>query len=92
VHALGHVGGEAVDGRALAEDGLEVGRRQRGGVERAEPLLYRERAGEGLLDGDLLVEHEAHEQGHRVRRDQRVGLVGLGEVETFGHDRIVSSR
>jgi hypothetical protein len=91
VHALGHVGREAVDGGPLAEHGLELGRRQRGGIERAEPLLDRERAGEGLLDGDLLVEDEADEEGHRVRRDQRVGLVGLGEEETFGHDRIVSS-
>jgi hypothetical protein len=32
------------------------------------------------------------EQGHRVRRDQRVGLVGFGEVEAIGHNRIVSRR
>ena len=34
-----------------------------------------------LLDRDLLVEREAHQQRHRVRCDQRVRLVVLGEVE-----------
>jgi hypothetical protein len=53
VHAFGHFRREAVDRRFLAEDALQVGRRQLGGVERAEALFDRERTGERLLDGDL---------------------------------------
>ena len=49
--------------------------------------LKLERAGEGLLHGDLLVEREADEQRHRVRGDQLVGFVGLGEVQAIGHVR-----
>ena len=73
----------------LAEDRLEVGLGDRGRVERAQALLEHERPRERLLDGDLLVEREADEQRHRVRDQQRVGLVGVGEVEAIGHGSIV---
>ena len=43
--------------------------------ERPEALLERQRAGERLLHADLLVEHEADQQRHRVRGDQLVGFV-----------------
>ena len=44
------------------------------GIERADALAQLEGATEGLLHGHLLVEHEADEQGHRVAREERVGL------------------
>ena len=50
-------------------------RRERVGVDRAEALLEHERTRERLLHRDLLVEHEAHQQRHRIGGDQRVGLV-----------------
>ena len=92
VHAPGHRAGEAVDGRALAEDRLEVDRRERRGVERPDALLQHERADERLLDGDLLVEGEADQQRQRLADEQGVGGVGVGEVEAVGHARIVRPR
>ncbi len=53
-------------------------------VERADALLDPERPEEGLLHRDLLVEREADEQGERIGRDQRVGLVVLREIEVVG--------
>ena len=44
-----------------------VRRRDPRGVEVAEPALQLGRAAERLLDGDLLVEREADEQGQRAR-------------------------
>ena len=73
------------------EHGLEIGGRKRRGIERAEALSQHQRPGERLLDRDLLVEHEADQQGHRVRGDQRIRLIGVGEVQTVGHGPIVSS-
>ena len=61
--------------QALAERLLEpggVGRRDRRGVERPEPLPQLERAGERGLHRDLLVEREPDQQGKRVARDERV--------------------
>ena len=54
-------------------------------VERAEPLLELERAGERGRHGHLLVEREADQQRERVLRDERVGLVVAREVEAVGH-------
>jgi|GEM_PF-5403721 len=49
------------------------------------------RAGDhGMRAG--LVEREADEQGQRVRGDQGIGLVGVGEVEPVGHGSIVARR
>ncbi len=70
-HALGHRAGEAMQRRALAEDRgelLGIARRDARDVEVAEPRAQLERAGERLLDGDLLVEHEADEERERVAR------------------------
>ena len=53
-------------------------------------LREQQRPKEGLLDSDLLVECEAHKQRHRDGRDQLIGLVGLGEVQTVRHAAIVS--
>ena len=74
-----------MDGRLLAKDRLEVGGRERRRVERSDALAQREWPGEGLLHGDLLIQDEPDQQRHWVRRDQRVGLVGVGEVEAIGH-------
>ena len=75
VHAFGHFPGEAMDRRFLSERGLEVSRCERDRIERPEPFAQPKRPQEGLLHGDLLVEREPDEQRHRVRGDQRVGLV-----------------
>ena len=75
VHSLGHRAGVAVDRGLLAEHRLELGGRQGVGVEFAEPLLQRQRAEEGMLHGDLLVEREAHQQRQRVGGDEGVGFV-----------------
>ena len=48
-----------MDRRPLAEDRLEVGRRELGGVERADALAQDERTRERLLHRHLLVEDEA---------------------------------
>jgi hypothetical protein len=69
----------------LAEQRLEVRRRQLGRVERAKTLLQRQRPGERLLHGDLLVQRKSDQKRHRVGCDQRVGLVGVGEVKAVGH-------
>jgi hypothetical protein len=88
--ARGHRAGVAVDGGLGAEDRLEVGRGQRGGLERPDALAQQQRSHEGLLHRDLLVEHEADEECHRIGGDERVGLVGVGEVKAVGHRRIVA--
>src|SRR6187200_1190525 len=78
-----------MDRRLLAEDRLEVGGGELVDVERAQALLQDKRPGERLLDRNLLIEREPDHERHRVRRDQRVGLVGVGEVETVRHGPIV---
>ena len=80
-----------MDRRSRAEQRLEIGGCQRVGIERAEALLQRQRPGKGLLHADLLVEDEADQQRHRVGGDQRVGLIGVGEVQAVGHGPIVSA-
>jgi hypothetical protein len=63
-----------VDGRPLAEDRVEP-RRIHGGdrrrVEPAQAALEVERAAEGLLDGDLLVEDEADQEGKGLVDEER---------------------
>jgi hypothetical protein len=86
---LGHRAGKAMDRGPDPEHRVEVGAGQRRRVDRAQPLAQRERARERLLDRHLLVEREADEQRHRLGRDQRVGLVGVGEVQAIGHGAII---
>ena len=58
------------------------------GIEPAEPMLEVERPTECLLDRDLLVEHEADEEGQRLLGDEAVGCVVAGEEEAcLGHAR-----
>ena len=86
-HALGHRAGEPVQRRALAEhlgELLGIARRDARGVEVPETRAKLERAGEGLLDGDLLIEREADEERERVGGDQAVGLVVAGEGQALG--------
>ena len=62
---------------------------------RTRPIAARSRAGgERLLDGHLLVEDEADEQGKRVARERAFGLVVVREVEPVGlrHRRYGSDR
>ena len=92
VDALGHRARKPVDRRLGAEHGLEIGRGERVGVERAEALAQLERPGERLLHRDLLVEGEAHQQRHRIGGDQRVGLIGVGEEQALRHAPMVSGR
>jgi hypothetical protein len=92
MHPPGHRSREPVNRGLRAEHRLEVGGRERCDIERAEAFTQRQWAGECLLHGDLLVEREADQQRHRIGGDQRIGLVGLGEVEAVGHAAIVSCR
>ena len=95
--AAGHVAREPVQCGWRAED-----RRERLGVHRGDgrriqrhrSALELQRAGERLLDGDLLVEREPDQEGERVGRDQGVGVGVAGEREAVGrhgeaHDAIV---
>ena len=88
--ALRHFRGVAVDGWFLAECRLELGGREGVGVDRAEPFAQAQRPQERLLHGDLLIKRKADEQGHRVAGDQRVGIVGFGEVQAVGHRSILA--
>ena len=88
LNASRHRAREAVDRRPRAEDLLELGRVGRGdrrGVERTEPAAQLERSREGLLDGHLLVEHEADEQRERVFGEEGVGLGIAGEMQGIRH-------
>jgi hypothetical protein len=58
-----------------------------GGVERADSPLQLERAREGLLHGDLLIELEADEKRERFLRQERVGVVVSGEIQCPGTSR-----
>ena len=76
-----------MDGRPLAEGGFERGGVElgdRAGVERAEPLLDLERAGESGRHRHLLVEREADEERHRLRGQELVRLVAVREVQPVG--------
>jgi hypothetical protein len=89
---LRHGPGVAVYHRLLEEDGLEIGGGERGGVDRTEPLLEHQRTLEGLHHGHALVELEPDQQGHRIGRNQRIGLVRLGEEQAIGHGADRTSR
>jgi hypothetical protein len=93
VYPLGHRAWVPVDHRLLEEHRLEIGGGERRGVDCAEALLQRERSLKGLHHRDPLVELEAHQQGHGIRGDEGVRLVGLREVEAVGHapDRTLSA-
>jgi hypothetical protein len=76
-----------VDRRPLPEDRVKVTRIQRrdpGGIEVPEPTFDGERAAERLLDGHLLVQCEADEQGQRIVGEQAVGFIVAGEWERDG--------
>ena len=74
-HAAQLVG--PTDARQFAQKGLHFLNR---------PLIVRVvQAQERLLHRDLLVERKADEQGHGVRGDERIGLVGVCEIEAVGH-------
>ena len=97
LHALRHRAGVPVDRRPLTKRRLElpgIHAGDRRGVERARMALDLERPGERLLDGHLLVEDEADEQGKRVARQKGVRLVVVREVEPVGlrHRRHGSDR
>ena len=79
-----------MDHGLLEEDRLEVGGRERRGIDRAEPLLQSQRALERLHHGDPLVELETNQQRHRIRGDQLVGFVRFREVQALGHGPIVA--
>jgi hypothetical protein len=86
-HAAGHGARKAVDRGRLAEvlgELRRVGRGDPGSVEVAEPALQLEGPREGLLDGDLLVEAEADEQGQRVAGDEAIRIVVAGERQPLG--------
>ena len=78
-----------MDRRLRPEQRLEVGLRDLGRLERAEPLLQSQRAEERLLHGDLLVEREPDEQRERIVGEQSVGRLVLREVERLGHGLIL---
>jgi hypothetical protein len=83
----GHRAGEAVDGGRRPEDPVEVhGRHRRDlrGVEVAEPLTQDVGARESLLDGDLLVEGEADEEGEGLVDEVAIGGVVAGERQAVG--------
>ena len=82
-----------MDCRLLAEDLVELGgveRRDLLGVEVPEPLLQLERAVEGLLDGDLLIQREPDQQRQRALCQEPIGFGIAGEVDRCrcgGHRR-----
>jgi Phosphotransferase enzyme family len=89
LHALRHVPGEAVHGRLLAEDTIDlarIGAGDRVRVEGAQPLLDLQRPREGRLDGHLLVERESDQQRHWLLAEQGVGFLVPREVEHRPHD------
>ena len=95
LHSLRHRTREAVDGRRRPERSLQgrgVHLRDRPGVEGADPLSQLERAGERLLDRDLLVDGEADEERDGLVRDEPVRLVRIGEVQRLGHTSILDAR
>ncbi len=85
-----HVGGEAVQRGLLPEHRLEpvgIEARDRLCVERGtEALLEHGGPCEGLLDGDLLVQGHAHDEGEVVVGKQLVGFWCVGEVDLC-HDK-----
>ena len=85
-----------MQGRALLEDlGQLVERHRRDGrrVEGATKTTSQfGRRAEGLLDGDLLVEDHADEQGKGIIRQEFVGFGILGEVESNHRTKATQTR
>jgi hypothetical protein len=75
--------------RLLAEHRLEIGRRQLVRVERPEPQLDLQRAGERCLHRHLLVEGEPDQQSKRLACEQRVRVLVRREVEFCGDDEML---
>ena len=66
---------EAVQGRALAEDALQLARihaRDARRIQMADPTTQLGWAGECLLDSHLLIETEADQQGQRIGGEQPI--------------------
>jgi hypothetical protein len=74
-----------VDHRLFKEHRLEIGGRERLGVDSSQALPQREWAKKRLHHRHPLVELEPHDQSHRVRGDQRIRFVRLGEIQAVGH-------
>ena len=84
-----------MDGRALAEDRVELARvhgRDPCRVEVPQAPLEIGRAAERLLDRDLLVEREAHQQRERVLGEEAVGVGIAGERQRGGRARGLGHR
>ena len=58
-----------------------------GGVQMTQSVAELQRAAEGLLDRDLLVEREPDEQRERLLDQQSVRLVVAGEGQSVGGRR-----
>ncbi len=73
-----------MDGRLLAERGLDLGRVEARDLERAEPLLDLQRAQERGLDGHLLVEREPDQEREWIGRDELIRLVAVRVMKPVG--------
>ena len=79
-----------MDGRWRPEHALELGGVRPGDAGRVQvtqPAAELQRAAEGLLDRDLLVEREPDEERERLLDQQAVGLVVAGEGKSVGGRR-----
>ena len=74
--------GPVARGRPSSSSAGSMARDPRG-VQVAEPALQLGGSAERLLDGHLLVEREADEQGERVADEQPVGVVVAGERQSI---------
>jgi len=86
LHPARHRAREAVQGWALAEDPFQLAwihGRDAPGIQVPNPAAQLGRSGEGFLDGHLLVQGEADEEGERVAGQQAIGLVVTGEGEAL---------
>ena len=75
-----------MQGWALAEDPFQLAwihGRDAPGIQVPNPAAQLGRSGEGFLDGHLLVQGEADEEGERVAGQQAIGLVVTGEGEAL---------
>ena len=75
-----------MQGGSFAEGTLQLGRLHgcdARGVEVADAAPELGRSGEGLLDGHLLVQCKADQQGEGVAGQEPIGLVVAGEGEAF---------
>ena len=75
-----------MQGRSLAEACIQLGRIHRGDpgrVQVAQSAQQLRRTTERFLDGDLLVEGKADEQGQRIAGEQAVGGIVSGERQSI---------